>query len=246
MSQLSTQNLSLLPSAVELQRICKGLSALEAIICPEWEYRYYSYQKKWSEFEEFCGMRNGHGDRLLILFNESGCCINGFAHESAMNGWRTSTIRDERPFLKKLFGSKNKSGLTQEIYAGVVDELPVAFHDFVFGEPVKSIGTTFCIWQLKEEKDWKIGNIQWPDDAYKDGSTDLLELLDGNPQTYKNWAESYYDEQFDERPLSLPLVEKMYSGTALTSDMVKGINPDLEDFESLISDLNEIGYAHAL
>ncbi|MDF1698687.1 MAG: hypothetical protein P1U56_22735 [Saprospiraceae bacterium] len=38
---------------------------MEAIISPEWEYRYYSYQKDWSEIEEFCEMRNGHG-RLSI------------------------------------------------------------------------------------------------------------------------------------------------------------------------------------
>ena len=59
MNQISTKNLHLLPDPSVLKEICKSLAALEAMICPEWEYRYYSYQKDWSATEEFCEMRNG-------------------------------------------------------------------------------------------------------------------------------------------------------------------------------------------
>ncbi|WMJ75347.1 hypothetical protein RCC89_19605 [Cytophagaceae bacterium ABcell3] len=61
MKQISTENLNLIPPPKELQRICKSISVLEAILCQDWEYRYYSYQKEWGQKEEVCEMRNGQG-----------------------------------------------------------------------------------------------------------------------------------------------------------------------------------------
>jgi len=248
MSKISTENLSLLPNPIELKKVCKSISALEAIICPEWEYRYYSYQKEWSETEEFCEMRNGEGDQMLIVFSENGTCINGFAHESEMNGWRNMPIEEKKSFIDKLFGSKKevKTELTQKIPSGIVDELPSIFKEFVFGDPVKSIGTTFCIWQTEADKKWKIGKVELPKDEYKDGSSDLLKLLDGKPLTYKKWAEKYYEENFEENELSLELVENIFNGTEITKDIVRKINPELEDYVKLKSDLEEIGYKNRL
>jgi hypothetical protein len=244
MNKLSTENLTLLPNPIELQKICKSISALEAIICPEWEYRYYSYQKDWSETEECCEMRNGQGDQMLIVFGNNGTCINGFAHESEMNGWKNIPIEEKKSFAKKLFGSKQavKTELTQIISKGVVDYLPEVFNEFIFGEPVKSIGTTFCIWQTETDKNWKIGKIDLPNDDYKDGSSDLLQLLNGDPSTYKNWAEEYYEN--DE--IKLEIVEKVFNGEIITKEFVLALNPELDDFEQLKSDLNEIGYEHKI
>ncbi|MBF4982907.1 hypothetical protein FNJ87_00645 [Nonlabens mediterrranea] len=171
-------------------------------------------------------MRNGQGDQMLITFSKNGTCINGFAHESEMNGW------------------KNNS--QQEISNGIINELPKEFNEFIFGEPVKSIGTTFCIWQTEKDKYWKIGKVDLPKDEYKDGSSDLLHLLDGKPLTYKNWAEEYYEENFEENELKLELVEKIYNGTTITKELVLEINPELDDFEQLKSDLDEIGYEHKI
>lgn len=210
-------NLNKLPNPIDLQILCKSISVLEAIICQEWEYRYYSYQKDWSETEELFEMRNGSGDHLLILFKEDGVCINGFAHERKMKS------------LDEIF-----------------DGLPSVFHDFIFGEPVKSIGTTFCIWQTKLDKNWKIGNIIFPNDNYQDGSSELLKLLDGNPMTYKEWAEDYYEEEFEEKELGLNFVKQIYNNSVITKELVEGINFGLIDFEKLESDLIEIGYDYNL
>lgn len=248
MNQLSTENLNLLPNPTELQRICKSISTLEAIISPDWEYRYYSYQKDWSATEECCEMRNGQGDQMLIVFSSDGTCINGFAHDSEMNGWENIPIKEKKTFIEKLFGSKKEqtTELIQEFSKGVIDELPEVFKEFVFGEPIKSIGTTFCIWQNETDKEWKTGKVELPKNEYKDGSTDLLQLLDGNPKTYKSWAEEYYEEEFEENELRLEIVQKIYNGTIITKELVKEMNPELEDFEKLKSDLDEIGYRNEL
>jgi len=212
MNKLSTQNLDLIPSPTELKQICKSISALEAIISPAWSNRYYSYQKNWSETEEFCEMGDGSGDQMLILFKSNNIAINGFAHESTMIG-------------------------QEEILLNV----PTVFHDFIFGEPVKSIGTSFCILQTESDTEWQIGNIQFSTDNYKDGSEELLQLLDGKPFTYKNWAEEYY-----EREIKLNLVERIYNGELITREVVAQLNPELDDFEKLKLDLNEIGYEYEL
>lgn len=68
-------------------------------------------------------MRNGTGDEMQIVFPESGCVINGFAHE---------------------FESKDKIKLATNLNS--------IFYEFVFGEPVNSIGTTFSYGQLIMKK----------------------------------------------------------------------------------------------
>ncbi len=119
---------------------------------------------------------------------------------------------------------------------GIVDKLPKQFNEFIFGEPVKSIGTTFCIWSVNNEC-WKIGNVELPKDEYKDGSENLLTLLDGNPITYKNWAEKYY-----EKSLKIETIAQIYKSTLLTKKMVTEINPNLDNYQQLKQDLDEIGY----
>ncbi len=217
LNKVSTEHLEQLIQPAKLKELCKSISVLEAIICPEWDLRYYSYQKTWSENEAIFEMRNGQGDHLLILFQKDGICINGFAKKSKIN-----TLSN---------GLQKTSALN-------IDTLPEQFNEFIFEEPVKSIGTSFCIWSVNGE-DWKVGNISLANDDYKDGSEDLLELLDGHPMTYKIWAEEYY-----ECDLNIKYIEEIYKGKLLSKEMVDGINPDLVDYEQLKEDLEEIGYTY--
>jgi hypothetical protein len=34
---------------------------IEAVVCPEWQYRYYSFNAGWAPGEEMASMRNGMG-----------------------------------------------------------------------------------------------------------------------------------------------------------------------------------------
>lgn len=78
---ISTANLTALPNKLKLYQICKSISLLDAIFAENWIDRYYSFNTKWSDTEEFFEMRNGEGDQILILFQPDGCVINGMAHE---------------------------------------------------------------------------------------------------------------------------------------------------------------------
>jgi hypothetical protein len=229
---VSTQNLDALLSINELKKVCKAIAVLDAILSQEWEYRFYSYNEKWAEGEECATMRNGSGDEYLILFNQHGAVINGFAHESEMNNWED--IKAVDLIEKKI--------VTESVFVpweGIFDNLPSEFHEFIYGEPVKSTGTTFCIWQKYNDTKWHIGNIELPDDDYKDGSEDLLKLLDGDIKKYKEHA-----EDFDFDKITLKYIKHIYNGAVLDEAIIKKINPDLEDWDLLISDLEEIGYPH--
>lgn len=207
---ISTKNYDKLPDRSILEKICKAISVLDAIICQEWAFRYYSFNSKWSGNEKNLQMRNGHGDDMHILFRNNGCIINGFAHEY------------EQQNIEKLTYS-----------------LPEIFHEFTFGEPIKSIGTTFCLWTV-ESKNWQVGNIE----NYEDNYEGMLSILDGNPQIYINWAEEYFEGSYKETGIPIDTVAKIYNGEILTKEMVLSIVDELEDWEQLEEDLKEIDYPY--
>lgn len=208
MTKLSSNNLELLPSPIELKQLCQSIATLEAILSPNWEYRYYSYNKDWAKEEECCQMRNGSGDELFILFGKTGTVINGFAHESA-------------------FQDKAK----------ITANLPEEFHAFIFGEPIASIGTTFCMWNLEGKQKWE-NNKQ----DLLDGSEELLKLLDGKAESFHQWAEDYYELE----NLNLELVQQIYKHAPITKQIVQQLNPSLTDIKLLKEDLEEIAYEHKL
>lgn len=61
-----------LPDIEDLRKLTQSLAMLDAIMSPEWEYRYYSFNSKWGEGEMMASMRNGSGDEYFILFDSHG------------------------------------------------------------------------------------------------------------------------------------------------------------------------------
>jgi len=212
----STNNTQL-PHPLELKKRCQSLALLDAILSPEWEYRYYSYNKQWSEEEEFFQMRDGQGDEMLVLFTAKGTVINGFAHE----------LYDYEEQLPK------KEDLTAN--------LPQWYAEFIFGEPVASIGTTYCIW-TDDQQTWTIGKVQ----TTQDGSEDQLYIFDGQPKTYIDWAMNYYFDEEEEAlsPEMIKIIEAIYNHIPLTKEMVLCLNTELEDWEQLKEDLEAIAYPY--
>jgi len=186
------------------------MAVLDAIMSQDWVYRYYSFNSDWSEDEEFFEMRNGEGDQVLILFRNEGTVINGFAHEAAQG---------------------NKDQLT--------DQLPEVFHEFIFGEPVHSAGTTFCVWKNGSEQ-WTTGILGDSDDH----SEELLSPFDAEPETYVKWAENYFKGSYRESGIPLAVVSRIFNHEPLTKDMVLSIVDKVEDWEQLIEDLIEISYPY--
>ena len=215
---ISTRNLGALPSIDDLRRLCQSLAMLDAILEPEWQSRYYSFNSRWKPSEMMASMRNGSGDESFILFTADGAAIKGFAHESPM---------------ARFIATHGK------VWPGVLDHVPTEFAGFL-AEPAFSMEwTTFCIWRRYTDPAWQIGDVTFPAGEDPDGSAELLAILDGNPRTYQQWAEDYY-----ERDVPLALVEQLYRHRPLTADLVVGLNPEVM-LDDLAGDVAEIGYSVA-
>lgn len=212
---VTKKRLGTIPDVESLTKLCQSLAMLDAIMSPEWEYRYYSFNSKWSEGEMMASMRNGSGDEYFILFTSQGAIIKGFAHESSMSPWSN----DE-----------------EVVWPGVLDQVPAEFQEFLT-EPAFSMNeTTFCIWRRNVDSSWQTGQIEYPDDDDPDGSDDLLFVLDGDPKTYHEFAERYY-----ERSIDLNVVTSIYEQQSLTPQMIKKLNPEVS-VENVGPDLKQIDY----
>jgi len=215
MSPISTRNLDPLPDVDSLKALLQSLATLDTIMSPEWENRYYSFNSKWSRGEQMGSMRNGSGDEFFALFNRAGCFIKGFAHEYPMTPYRTQP---------------------PEIWPGVLESAPNDFST-AMNEPAFSMdNVTFCIWRRYSDSSWKHGAIDLPDGGDPDGSAYMLTTLDGDPATYCQFAEDYY-----EATVPIDSVRHVYNHQTLTDNLVKSLNADTTLFD-LAEDLIEIGY----
>lgn len=212
---VTEKRLETIPDVEFLKRLCQSLATLDAILSPEWEYRYYSFNSQWAPGEMMASMRNGSGDEYFILFTSRGAILKGFAHESCMSPWASDA---------------------EQVWPGVLDQVPVEFEEFL-NEPAFSMDeTTFCLWRRNGDPSWQTGQIEYPDESDPDGSDELLFILDGDPNTYCKFAEQYH-----ERSIDLGTVTEIYARQPLTPDLLQRLNPEIS-LDSLAPDLEQIDY----
>jgi hypothetical protein len=212
---ISTRDLTALPTIEPLKKLTQSLAMLDAIMMREWDYRYYSFNSKWAEGEQMASMRNGEGDGWYCGFGLRGAFLKGFDHESKMSPWSMETPK---------------------VWPGVLDSVPNDFKSFATEPAFSMDDTTFCVWRSAQDAHWMTGKIFYPDGDDPDGSGWMLSILDGNPNTYKAWAEDYY-----ERSVSLSAVHQIYGHMPLTQKLARELNAAAE-FENLLPDAAEIDY----
>ena len=218
MPRISTRNLSALPDIDRLKALLQSLAVLDVIMSPEWEYRYYSFNSAWSRDGQVGSMRNGSGDGFFALFNQAGCFIKGFAHESPMTPYRTQPPK---------------------IWPGLLDGVPDEFSSAVT-EPAFSMNDiTFCIWCRYSDLSWAYGPVSFPGGEDPDGSGFLLSTLDADPDSYRQFAEEYY-----ETAVPVEAVRHIYNHLPLTDKVVARLNTDVS-VEDASEELGETGYPDA-
>ena len=237
------KDLSSMPDMEDLRRICKGIAALEIVMCREQKFRYYFYDPDWSDKEEVfklingCGsVRSGCNSNMIILFCPDGCVINGFDNQS-YDSEITWTCNDdgEIQFYKSVDKEKKNALKMEEIKQG----LPDVFHEFMYGKTVKNMKPTVCIWKTKDGK-WRRSNMVG---IHKDGSAEMLDILDKNPKKYVDFCQWYY--QVD---IPIDIVKKVYNGEPFTLAMIEKLNSKIEEkeIELIKNELNKMGYLHTL
>ncbi len=213
---ISTRHLQNIPDVARLKKLAQSLAMLDAIIEPEWAMRYYSFDAFWAKGQQTAFMRDGSGDDYAILFDDDGkTLIKGFAHECAMSPYRCTP---------------------KTLWPGVMDDVPLAFDGFFSTSAFASYDTTFCLWHTPEDEVWQRGAIEFPDGEDPDGSAALLAVLDGKPETYRRWAQEYY-----ERKLDLAAIAQIYQHQPLSRAIVESLNEQLS-LDDVAEDAAEIGY----
>jgi hypothetical protein len=213
---ISTRNLSGLPSLPAFRRLTRALATLDAVLSPEWEYRYYSFNSQWSPDEMMASMRNGSGDLWFALLGPAGVALHGLAHEAP-------AFRPGKP-APWLFR-----------------DLPAEFHQNFLQEPAfDTSNSTFCIWRLATDATWHRGAPETDEgEAFDDGSAELLDILAGDPEQYVAFATDYY-----ETDVALEDVAAVYRHEPLTPKLAHRLNSQL-DHDALAPHLKEIGYPDA-
>lgn len=191
---------------------------LDAIMSPEWESRYYSFDSRWAPGRQMASMRDGSGDAWSIVFSPAGAFIRGFAHESPMSP------------------ARNRS----ELWPGLVDGVPEVFSGDVAQPAFSADGTleaTVCLWRQYGDDRWHTGDIAFPAGADPDGAHGLFEVLvDGGVDAYRRFAEDYYETAVDPEAAG-----EIVGLRPLTDDLVRRLNADLV-VADVAEDLAEIGY----
>jgi hypothetical protein len=213
---ISTRDLSQLPDVRGLRLLLQAMATLDAILCPEWQYRYYSFNSMWADGEEMGSMRNGAGDDFFAHFSSAGCWLKGFAHEAVMSPY------SQRP---------------RRAWPGILDAMPVEFAACLREPAFTAEDVTFCIWRRNADSSWGTGSIAFPSDVDDpDGSEFLLSDLDGRPETYQAYASNYFEKEVE-----IASVAHIYQHRPLTQEIVASLNRELSLAE-LTADLKEIGY----
>lgn len=206
---------SQLPDIEALRRLCQSLAMLDAILSPQWEHRYFSFNAHWSENSMLFSLRNGAGDELFIGFNSAGAIVKGFDHESPMSSFANEELG---------------------VWPGVLDDVPLEFNEFLNDPAFEREATTFCLWRTLSDTSWQRGEIEFPDGDDPDGSGFLLLMFDAKAQTYRDWAKDYYEQAID-----LEAVAHIYAHKPLANEIVQRLNPNL-NLEEIEEDRREIGF----
>src|SRR5262249_53817012 len=159
--------------------------------------------------------RNGSGDDYYILFSDNGAILKGYAHEAPLARYY---VQHEVSF------------------PGVVDHVPPAFADFLAEPAFEPRVATFCLWRQFGDAAWQIGTVTLPEGKDPDGSADLMRILDGNPQTYRDWAQDYFElwieneeeeeeqDEYEAWEIPLAAVERVYRHEPLSEELVALLN----------------------
>jgi len=119
------KNIDLL-SNINMKQRLKSLAMIDAILCPEWEYRYFSFNCSWDNNEEMASMRDGEGNEYFILFKNGNIIGKVFEKSSPLTEIERNELFQKIPKILNFF----------------LEEKAFSLQD-----------TTLIFWKIKEDKE---------------------------------------------------------------------------------------------
>ena len=106
-----------------LRNKMKTLALADAILMPEWEYRYFSYNSKWSDTQEMGSLRDGSGNEWFLWLSGN------------LAGYKCLSLDD---------------GIMSDIDS-VKSTIPSQYKEFL-DEPAFAMDKATCIWHLNDSE----------------------------------------------------------------------------------------------
>ena len=206
--------LAALPAKADLLQRSKALACLDAILCAEWDGRYYSFNAHWAPNEQMASMRNGCGDHWFMLFDANGCVgVKGFAHESDA-------------------AAQGRNAFSNALHAAVPTTMPRFAN-----EPAFDWDSTSFVYVAEQPQTapQRVLSNTVADDL-DDGASVFLQHLTGSAADYVTFAIEYFEIEIE-----LTLVEHVFALKPLSDALLAAINPE-RTLAALDEDLKEIGY----
>ena len=175
-----------------------ALAMLDAIICPEFQYRYFSFDAAWGDDEQMAAMRNGDGDHWFLHLCDSGAALKGFVQELPRSEARAMALQVQR-------------------------RVPAEFGAFLHEPSFAMDAVSYCYWRRSGDRAWS--KVAHPDARLtncSDGSADYLSILLAPASCYYDYATDYFE---CEPPLAS--IEHIYAHAPLTAAIVKSLNPQM-------------------
>lgn len=214
--------ISQLPEISIVRNRSRAMAMLDAVLSPEWEFRFFSFDCRWSPTEEMASMRDGSGNDYSIVFSAAGAYARGFDHESPMTPYRVTPLAP---------------------WPGLVDAVPEVFRRYVdepaFSDPDGAPRATVCFWREQSDTEWRSGAVEVSFEGREDadGAEWLFTVVvDGRPEAYQRFAKDYYEVDVD-----LAAVRHIYALRPLSQNIVSSLNPDAR-LHDLGEDIAQIGY----
>ena len=202
-----------LPNIPTAMSVSQSLAMLDAILSPDWQFRYYSFDCAWAKDEMVASMRNGSGDHYFILFRGTEAILKSFTHE--------------RPS-----GAELSSKVIDALHAVV----PKKFAQFL-REPAFALSEiSLLAWCSRNDYSWTSVDVQKANGKSVKKSLDLFTLLCGGANDYKQWAAEYY-----ERSVDLEATDAVFRHVPLSVLHVQRLNPRLS-LGDLVAECAKIGY----
>lgn len=128
--QHSINDINILPTPTQLRKISQSLAILDAIIMPEWNSRYFSFDAHWDTDKEemMASMKTGEGGEYYILFYT-------------------------RNALGKVYSSDTKLMSKSEI-SKLEDKVPYMLASFMEEEAFDVDNASFFFWFGRTDKSW--------------------------------------------------------------------------------------------
>lgn len=100
-----------LPGIAELREHCRVLAIVEAIISPDWESRYYSFNNAWAPGQQMASMHDGSGNEWSIVFGTEGAYVRG--HRCGLD--RRGSFRHRSVLLPAAARRPTRGGPTERV-----------------------------------------------------------------------------------------------------------------------------------